>query len=337
MTMHPQGSDEWLAERARVITASECAALEGVHKYQKATDLVRAKVRALCGAPTEFKMNDAVRHGQHMEPHIKKWYEVQTGETVLETGLVVHPEYPFLGGSTDGLVGLDGLIEIKAPFYAKKPYSIFDADKKMYLWQVLLCMECLDTDWCDFVCYLAKDETVEPEFIIERVHRKEGWLEESVNANLLPQPRKGKIRRVDLFQAWHNFIHDQHQLPDARQVYLDPPKDKTFKEVEDDRLKRMSDLNNRIKEIKDRNEDDLNAMKELGEELETLKLEIAEEYKESVTNGLISVKFTKSTPPVDYKKLYEFLGGDEELEKKGESVESFRKTTKGYTSKVVEV
>ena len=337
MTMHPQGSEGWLAERARVITASECAAFEGVHKYQTAQDLVRAKVRALCGAPTEFKMNDAVRHGQRMEPFIKSWYEAKTGETVLETGLVVHSDYPFLGGSTDGLVGLFGSLEIKAPYWAKKPYSIFDADKKMYLWQVLLCMECLDIDWCDFVCYLAKDEKAEPEFLIERVHRKEGWLEEEVSAGLLPQPRKGKIRRVDLFQAWHNFIHDQHQQPDARQEHLDPPKDKTFKDVEDDRLKRMSDLNTRIKEIKKRNEDDLKAIKELGDELDTLKLEVAEEYKESVTNGLISVKFTKSTPPVDYKKLYEFLGGDEELEKKGESVESFRKTTKGYTSRVVEV
>ena len=333
-----QGSKVWLRQRAEVITASECAAFEKKHKYQKPEDVVRAKVRALAGAETEFKINDAVKHGQYMEPHIIKWYEEKEDVQVDATGLCIHPEYPFLGASSDGLVDLDGKIEIKAPYYAKAPYSVFDADKTMYLWQVYMNLEVYDREWCDFICYLAKDEHVEPQFSIERVYRQEGWLDQEVSAQLLPNPRDGKISRVALFQSWHNYIHDQHQQPDLCKVHLDPPKDKSFKEVLDDpKLDRMAQLQERISVIRGRCEDDLTSLKELTDELEGLKKEVAANYLESVTNNRISIKFTKTTPPVDYKKIFEHLDGTKLLEAKGESIEDFRKNQQGYTSKIVEV
>ena len=63
-----------------------------------------------------------------MEDIARDYYEYHTGNEVTETGLIVHPTHQFLAASPDGLIGLDGCIEIKCPYpkYNKEPYSIFD-------------------------------------------------------------------------------------------------------------------------------------------------------------------------------------------------------------------
>ena len=52
MPMYSQGSDDWLRERATVITATECSALEGLNPWTKPMEVVRQKVRALAAAPS---------------------------------------------------------------------------------------------------------------------------------------------------------------------------------------------------------------------------------------------------------------------------------------------
>lgn len=42
-------------------------------------------------------------------------YEADKGLMVVETGLVMHPSIPGFGASPDGLVGDDGVLEIKCP------------------------------------------------------------------------------------------------------------------------------------------------------------------------------------------------------------------------------
>ena len=124
--------DAWLEERKPYITATGCAALEGNNPYETAQDYLRKKVRDLCGKPSEFVMSPAVQHGADMEDLARDYYEYHTGNEVTETGLIVHPTHPFLAASPDGLVGLDGCIEIKCPYpkYNKKPYSVFDEKEK---------------------------------------------------------------------------------------------------------------------------------------------------------------------------------------------------------------
>lgn len=330
MSLAVQGSPEWHKARAGKIKASVCAALEGKHPYMKADELVRQEVRALAGAESEFKMVPAVAHGQMMEDTARIFLEKQQGYTVEETGLVVHPKYEFLAASPDGLVGLDGCVEIKCPYpqYTKEPYSIFDKKRSMYLMQVYMQMEVLDADWCDFICYLAKNETAEPQFTIERVERKADFLTETVSRKYMPQPEKGTISRLDLYSAWYNWIQAEHNDPVTRAIHIAEIKtDKSEFIRDDDSLNELTRIQNRLADIKSRISDELEIMDLLQKSSDSLKKEIASRYDSSVSNGTTTIKIINKTPPVDFKKAFEFLGGEDEILNRDESIDSFRRTT----------
>lgn len=41
---------------------------------------------------------------------------MRSGNVVLKSGLIIHNKYPYLAGSPDGLVGNDGIVEVKCPY-----------------------------------------------------------------------------------------------------------------------------------------------------------------------------------------------------------------------------
>jgi hypothetical protein len=64
-----------------------------------------------------FKGNIFTRWGQEMEPYIASQIERVFDDEVLEVGLLVHPQLPWLGASPDGVLKKTGqLVEIKAPY-----------------------------------------------------------------------------------------------------------------------------------------------------------------------------------------------------------------------------
>jgi putative phage-type endonuclease len=109
----PQGSPEWLAQRAGRMTASRFAdvlAKPDTAAYRGY--LLQIVTERLTGQPQESGfMNDAMQWGTDTEPLARAAYEVNTGEIVSECGLILYDDW--IGGSPDGLVGDDGLIEIK--------------------------------------------------------------------------------------------------------------------------------------------------------------------------------------------------------------------------------
>jgi putative phage-type endonuclease len=328
MSLAIQGSPEWHAARAGKIKGSVCAAYEGKHKYMKPADLVRQEVRALSNAPSEFTMVPAVAHGSNMEEHARVFLEKLQGYTVEETGLVVHPKYDFLAASPDGLVNLDGCCEFKCPYpkYTKTPYSVYD--KPMYLMQVYMQMEVLDVDWCDFLCYLATSPTSEPQYILERVERKEDFLSELLSRKYLPQADKGTISRLDLYHAWHRHIQAQYDHEETRIEHCAPLKKDDFDTVTNDEdLNNLSKVQGRILMIKGRISEELKALDVLGKSSDDLKKIIGEKYESSVSNGQTLIKIITKNPPIDYKGAFEFLGGEEAVLEKDEKMESFRRTT----------
>jgi hypothetical protein len=104
MNAPAQGSVEWLAERAGCATAS---------RFKD----VLAKIKTgEAGAPVETYTNTAMQHGTDTEPFARMAYEGRTGAFVDEVGFLKHPELVWCGGSPDGLIGDDGIIEIKCPY-----------------------------------------------------------------------------------------------------------------------------------------------------------------------------------------------------------------------------
>ena len=328
MSLAIQGSPEWHAARAGKIKGSVCAAYEGKHKYMKPADLVRQEVRALSGAASEFTMVPAVAHGSNMEEHARVFLEKLQGYTVEETGLVVHPKYDFLAASPDGLVNLDGCCEFKCPYpkYTKTPYSVYD--KPMYLMQVYMQMEVLDVDWCDFLCYLATSPTSEPQYTLERIERKEDFLTELLSRKYLPQADKGTISRLDLYHVWYRHIQSQFEHEESRLEHCASLKKDDFDTVTNDEdLNNLSKVQGRILIIKGRISEELKALDVLGKSSDDLKKIIGEKYESSVSNGQTLIKIITKNPPIDYKRAFEFLGGEEAVLEKDEQMESFRRTT----------
>jgi hypothetical protein len=110
--------------------------------------------------------------GKEQEPLARDLYQELHGP-VSEVGFVPHPSIPASGASPDGLVGDDGLLEIKCLIKANHIDILLTEkidDKHMYqmLWQ----MACTGRQWCDFVSY-NPELPEHMRLFVKRVHRDE--------------------------------------------------------------------------------------------------------------------------------------------------------------------
>lgn len=92
-------------------------------------------------------------------------YEVESGSLVDAVGLVVHPAEPWLGASCDGLVGADGLIEVKCPAKFR------DEPPAYHLAQMQGQLEIAGRAWCDYAQFC------DGELRVIRVERDRAWWE----------------------------------------------------------------------------------------------------------------------------------------------------------------
>ena len=330
-----QGSAEWLEQRRGKISGTAVGILENCNPYQKQDDLLRSMVRDLAGAESEFKMVPAVEHGQMMEPVAKQWYEKAFNVIVDETDFVVHPMYEFLGASPDGLVGLDGAIEIKCPYprFTKAPYSVFDEKKKMYLRQCQLVMEVCQVDWLDFICYLAPHADAHPEYNIERLHRDDQWLHEDLSGSLLPVPKAGTVPRIDLYAEWHEFILAEHDSPTRRKKHTEAAQD-IYEVVEDESLAILSAALTKKAKLESENSELLAEIAVLESTINDTKKLVADRFGRNVTDGVAKLQVINRKPTFEYRKAFEALGGDAALLAGGHDIDDFRSTSNTRQIKV---
>ncbi len=127
-----QGTPEWFAARAGVITASKFADAVGKLKNgnpsQASKDYAyKVAVEIIYGQTTEDTYQTfEMRRGTELEPIARMVYERTTGNMAEESGLVLTEDRRF-GYSTDGFVDSDGLIEIKCPNSARKIVEIWES------------------------------------------------------------------------------------------------------------------------------------------------------------------------------------------------------------------
>ena len=151
--MNPyQRTPEWHAARAGKLTASTFAAAMGIDPYKS-----RAKLwREIKGLEPPFEGNAATDWGTENEPIAISEYEVRSGNLVVPSPFVVHPEFPWIGASPDGLVGDGGCIEAKCP-YGQQLYGVVP---KHYRPQVAGVLEVTNRSWCDFICWTPDDTEI---------------------------------------------------------------------------------------------------------------------------------------------------------------------------------
>jgi putative phage-type endonuclease len=156
--MIEQGTPEWLAERCGKVTASRVADVIartksgwGASRANYMADLIAER---LTGAKSEGYVNAAMQHGVDTEPQARDAYSFYAGVDVVQVGFIAHPTIEMTGASPDGLVGEDGLVEIKCPNTAGHIETLLTgviAEK--YITQMTWQMACTGRKWCDFVSY----------------------------------------------------------------------------------------------------------------------------------------------------------------------------------------
>ncbi len=153
-----QRTDQWFSERAGRVTASAIYKVMARTKTGYGAD--RANYHAqlvterLTGLPAESFTNAAMQWGVDTEPQARAAYALETGVVPVEVGFVRHPLIDNSGASPDGLVGDDGMLELKCPNSATHIATLTGAaiDRK-YLYQMQWQMACAERAWCDFASF----------------------------------------------------------------------------------------------------------------------------------------------------------------------------------------
>ena len=180
-----QGSEEWHKARLGKVTASRVADVMAKTKSGPAAARKNYMAELLCqrltGQPQDSFTNAAMQRGTELEPIARSWYEVERGGEVAEVGLIDHPEIAAFAASPDGLVGDDGMVEIKCPNTATHIATLESEriDGK-YQWQMLAQMACTGRQWCDFVSYDDRLPAPLDGFVI-RFERDENRIDEMLS------------------------------------------------------------------------------------------------------------------------------------------------------------
>ena len=151
-----QGTPEWLAARAGKVTASMISAVlmdpktAGFRDYQ-----AQLVAEILTGKPQGSDFTSAaMQFGSDTEPLARSAYEVHTGFTVDQVGMVIHPTIERAGASPDGLVNNNALVELKVPKVATHlAYFVAGVVPTIYKSQMMWQMAVTERDWCDFVSF----------------------------------------------------------------------------------------------------------------------------------------------------------------------------------------
>ena len=186
-----QRTHEWHQARVGKITASRFkdvlsrkkptaaqakAGHPGDPSAERASYLWQTVIERLTGNPTVVYETAAMRWGTEQEPIARIAYASEAYVQVDECGFIQHEELP-AGCSPDGLVGDDGLIEIKCPFNPQTHLQTFlDGMPQDHLAQIQGQLWLTGRRWCDFVSF-HPSMPAEFQLYIKRIHADAAYHE----------------------------------------------------------------------------------------------------------------------------------------------------------------
>lgn len=153
-----QRSEAWHQARLGKVTASRVADVVariktgwGASRANYAAELIAER---LTGQPAEKFSSPAMQCGTDTEEQARAAYAFASDVDVISVGFVPHPGIAMAGASPDGLVGDDGLLELKCPNTATHIDTLIKgvvAEK--YVKQVQWQMACTGRAWVDFASF----------------------------------------------------------------------------------------------------------------------------------------------------------------------------------------
>lgn len=156
--MMEQGTAEWRLERVGMITASRIKDVMATIKSGEAASRrdyrMQLAVERISGLPTEGFVSADMRWGTEQEPLARLAYSLHTGFDVEEVGFVKHPAIRNSGCSPDGLIGDDGMVEIKNGKTATHvEWAVAGIVPPEHVPQMQWQMACTGRTWTDFVSF----------------------------------------------------------------------------------------------------------------------------------------------------------------------------------------
>ncbi len=215
-----QGTEEWRLARSGSLGAS--AVHEAVARTKTGYGASRANrmatlvIERLTGQPQDTYQNAAMLHGIETEPEARLAYEFWKNVSVEQIALVRHPTIGGTHASPDGLVGSDGLLELKCPQPAQHLATLLgEPIPDKYMIQMLWQMKCCERAWCDFGSY----NPFFPESMklhVQRVQRDDSRIAE------LESEVVTFLREVDekVHQLRQKYDPDTTELPEAARMMM---------------------------------------------------------------------------------------------------------------------
>lgn len=184
-----QGSSEWLAARAGVVTASNFAECRkrlksGPNKgdYTNAARkyAFRLAVERISGELLDIDQYDtwAMKRGRELEPEARLAHEEAKGILIEQAGIALTDDGVF-GASVDGLIDNDGASEYKCFVSPDSLMPILlDGDLSAVTDQVQGQLWVTERLWADFVLYCPALKPIERHLTIITVQRDDNFIEE---------------------------------------------------------------------------------------------------------------------------------------------------------------
>lgn len=180
--MIEQRTTAWQNARIGKVTASSLhkvlARTKTGYGADRANYMTQLVLERVTGTKAESYTNAAMQWGIDQEPFARAAYEASRGVMVEEVGFIHHPTIEASGASPDGLVGDDGMVEIKCPDSktALECWLSENPVESKYYAQMQWQMRCADRSWCDYVVFDPRMPTKAQLFVV-RVNLDDKWLE----------------------------------------------------------------------------------------------------------------------------------------------------------------
>jgi hypothetical protein len=180
----PQGSEEWLHARLGKITASRFKDARDRNKPAKGEAIGKPSAKCLGYAAQvaveriaqrsvdKLFENWQMREGHEQEPHARHAYDLETGNIVTEVGAIESDCGRFLY-SPDGLIGDDGLLEIKTILSPERIVRIIgEGDLSDFIDQCIGGLWITGRQWIDLALWCPALEPIERDLTIHRITRQ---------------------------------------------------------------------------------------------------------------------------------------------------------------------
>lgn len=124
----------------------------------------------------------SLEHGKEMEPFAIQAYERENFVKVQQVeDSIYHPKFPYVCGKVDGLVFVDGVLEVKCPDNPLNHWQnimYMRQYEKLYKWQVQGYTWITQRQWTDFASFSADERWGKNMLYVHRVERDPEIIEQ---------------------------------------------------------------------------------------------------------------------------------------------------------------